>query len=140
MQGYAQKVRNFEIRKFYLIFLRQIHYHLGYCLDTLGDSTGSLDNYKKALDLDPDNEIFHFTLGNVYIRSGDMPNAIAHFEKIVELNENNLMAMSHLALCYQNIGEDVKAEKFLRLIVDKDSESASAKRNLEIFLLRTNSL
>jgi len=140
MQGYAQKVRNFEIREFYLIFLRQIHYHLGYCLDTLGDSTGSLDNYKKALDLDPDNEIFHFTLGNFYIRNGDMPNAIAHFEKIIELNDNNLVVMNRLALCYQSIGDDAKVEKFLRLIVEKDSESTSAKQNLEIFLQRTNSL
>jgi len=122
MQGYEQKVRNSEIKKFYLIFLRQIHYHLGYCLDTLGDSTGSLDHYKKALDLDPDNEIFHFTLGDFYIRNGDMPNAIAHFEKIMELNDNNLEAVSRLAFCYQSIGDDAKAEKYLRLIVDKNNE------------------
>jgi len=140
MQGYAQKVRNFEIRKFYLIFLKQIHYHLGYCLDILGDSGGSLDHYKEALDLDPDNEIFHFTLGNVYIRNGDMPNAIAHFEKIMELNDNNLVAMNHLALCYQSVGDDVKAEKYLQLIVEKDSESVSAKRNLESLLKRTSGL
>jgi len=140
MQSYEQKVRNFEIRKFYLIFLKQIHYHLGYCLDVLGDSGGSLEHYKKALDLDPDSEIFHFTLGNVYIRNGDIPNAIAHFEKVVELNDNNLEAMNYLAICYQDVGDDTKAEKFLRLIVDKDSESVSAKRNLGIFLKRTSGL
>ena len=140
MQGYAQKVRNIEIRKFYLIFLKQIHYHLGYCLGRLGDSAGSLDHYKEALDLDPNNEIFHLTLGDIYIRNGDMPSAIAHFEKILELNSNNLVAMNYLALCYQNIGDDAKAEKFLQFIVEKDNKSISAKRNLKSFLQRTNGL
>lgn len=140
MQGYAQKVKNLKIQKFYLIFLRQIHYHLGYCLSILGNSDESLDHYKMALDLDPNNEIFLFTLGNAYIRNGDMPNAIVHLEKIMDLNDSNLIAMNHLALCYQDVGNYAKAEKFLRLIAEKDSKSVSAKQNLENFLTRKHGL
>jgi tetratricopeptide (TPR) repeat protein len=140
MQGYEQKVQNFKIKQFYLIFIRQIHYHLGYCLGVLGDLNGALEHHKAALDLDPDNEIYHFAVGNIYLIKGDMPGAIAHFEKIVEVNGDNLTAMNLLALCYQQIGEDAKAEKFLRIIVEKDSGSLSAKQNLENYLKRKNSL
>ena len=140
MQGYEQKVKDFKIRKFYLIFIQQIHYHLGYCLSILGDMTGSLDHYKEALSLDPDNEIYLLSIGNSYIQNDDMLNAIMYFERITKLNEDNLIAANTLALCYQRIGKNGKAEKFLRFIVEKDSESVSAKRNLEQFLKQKNSL
>ena len=140
MQGYEQKVRDFKIKKFYLIFIQQIHYHLGYCLSILGDMKGSLDHYKEALSLDPDNEIYLFSVGNTYIQNDDMLNAIMYFEKITKLNEDNLIAANTLALCYQRIGKNGKAEKYLQLIVEKDSGSVSAKRNLEQFLKQKNSL
>jgi len=140
MSGYARSVGNANIRKFYLIFIKQINYHLGYCLGRLGDVTGSLGHYEDALKLDPKNEAFHFIIGNIYVQNNDIPNAIDHFEKVLELNKDNLVAMNTLALCYQSIGENKKAENFLRLITEKDSGSISAKQNLEKFLERNNGL
>ena len=44
------------------------------------------------------------------------------------------MVMNSLAICYQEIGNDEKAEVLLRRIVARDSQSVSAKQNLENFL------
>jgi len=140
MKGYEKNVGNAEIRKFYLMFIKQIHYHLGYCLGRLSDLTGSLDQYEKVLKMNPENEALQFFIGNIYAQKNDMPNAIAHFEKAVELNNNNLLAMNNLALCYQSIGEIKKAGKLLRLITEKDSGSVSAKNNLERFLEQNSGL
>ncbi len=134
MQGYLDKVNNEEVKGFYINFLKDIHYHLGYCLDMLGDSKGALGHFKKAVFFDGHNEIFRYTLGIAYLKIGDFPDAIIHFKKAIELNANNLMAMNSLALCYQEIGQVDEAEKLLRGIVAKDRQSTSAKQNLENFL------
>jgi len=44
--------------------------------------------------------------------------------------------MNSLAICYQEIGNNKKAEELLREIVARDSQSASAKQNLENFLAK----
>jgi len=136
MQGYARKVENKEIKRFYLGFVGGIHYHLGHCFDVLGDSAGALAQFKKALSLDLENEAFQYAVGLSYLKVNDVDNAIIHFEKTVALNENNLMAVNSLAICYQEVGADTKAERLLRAIVAKDNQSASAKQNLENFLLK----
>ena len=134
MQGYAQKTSNDRIKVFYQDFIKKIHYHLGYCYRNLDDRAASLDHYKKALELEPNNDIFQYTVGIAYLEVKDISNAVIHFEKAVDLNENNLVAMNSLAICYQETGEWAKAEKYLRLVAEKDSQSLSAKKNLENFL------
>jgi len=140
MQGYAQKVQNEKIREFYLVFVKQIQFHLGFCLGQLGDLAGALKHIKEALLLDPHNQTYHFVIGQIYAANKNMASAITHFEKIIEFNADHLLAMTMLARCYQHIGEDAKAEKYLRLIVEKDSKSVLAKQNLANFLNREKSL
>jgi len=134
MQNYLERIQDKKVEMFYLNFIREIHKHLGYCLDILGDLTGSLAHYKKALEWDPENIILQYTVGITYIKNNDFHSALSHLEKTVELDGKNLMAKNSLALCYQGIGEYGKAEILLREIVEKDSQSVSAKQNLESFL------
>jgi len=134
MQGYEQKVQKEEVKKFYKSFIKGIHYHLGYCLDILGDPEGALVEFKNALSLTPENGAVHYSVGLSYVKLDDIQNAIIHFEKSLELNEGDLVVMNSLAVCYQEVGQHTKAEQFLRTIAERDNRSISAKQNLEDFL------
>lgn len=134
MRGYEQKVREEEIKKFYRGFIKGIHYHLGYCLDILGDPEGALVEFKEALILAPENGAVYYSVGLSYLKLHDVQNAITYFEKSLELNEENLVVMNSLAVCYQEVGQQTKAEPLLRTIAEKDNQSVSAKQNLENFL------
>lgn len=136
MEGYARKVSNEKVKAFYLEFIKGIRYHMGYCLDVLGDPAGSLVQFKKALELAPGDSGIHYAVGLACLKTNDIRGAVAHFEKAVALDGNNLMAMNSLAICYQETGKDAEAERLLRVIAEKDSGSVSAKQNLENFLRR----
>lgn len=140
MKGYEQKVQKEEIRKFYTGFIKGIHYHLGYCLDILGDRKGALAEFKNALALAPKNGMAHYSVGLSYLKLGDLQNAITYFEKSLKLNKGDLMVMNSLAICYQEVGQYDKAEPLLRTITERDSQSISAKQNLEDFLKKKHSL
>lgn len=134
MQNYLAKIRNKEVEGVYTGFIKQIHYHLGYCLDILGDYAGSLEYYKKALQHDPDNIYLKYSVGFTYVKINDFQKAISYFQEILEAEDDNLVVMNSLAICYQEIGEFEKAGKLLRTIAEKDSQSVSAQKNLELFL------
>jgi tetratricopeptide (TPR) repeat protein len=139
MQDYERKVSLEKVKKFYWNFIEGIRYHLGYCLDALGDKEGALAEFKEVLRLNPENKVIHYTLGLGYLKVNDMNNAITYFEKAVELNTNDLVAMNSLAICYQEVGRDTEAERLLRTIATKDRGSVSAQENLEKFLLKMGS-
>ena len=134
MKGYEQKVQKQEVKDFYVGFIKGIHYHLGYCLDILGDHEGALVEFKNALSLTPENGAVHFSVGLSYLKLKDIQNAIAHFEKALELNKEDLVVMNSLAVCYQETGQYGKAEQLLRTIAERDYRSISARKNLEGFL------
>lgn len=134
MQGYERKVQREDVKKFYLGFIKGIRYHLGFCLDILGEDEAALSEFKEALALAPDNPAIHFSVGLSYIKQKDMVNAETHFERSLELDEGNLIVMNSLAICYKESGQYDKAEKFLREIARQDSKSVSARQNLENFL------
>jgi tetratricopeptide (TPR) repeat protein len=134
MEGYYSKVSKKEVRKFYLHFIEGIRYHLGFCLDAVGDRPGALAEFREVLRLNPENKIIDYTLGLSYLKGGDLPNATAHFEKALARNPNDLVVMNSLAICYQESGEDPKAEQLLRTIAERDRGSASAQENLKRFL------
>lgn len=133
MRRYEQKAQE-EAKKFYAGYMKGIYYHLGYCFDILGNPKEALAEFKNALSLAPENGSIQYSVGLSYLKLDDIQNAITHFEKSLELNEEDLMVMSTLAVCYQDDGRYTEAERLLRTIAERDGRSISAKRNLENFL------
>ena len=140
MQGYVDKVKNRKIETFYLRYITEINYHIGFCHDILGDKEKALVHFRNAVNLDPEDSLLNYSLGLAYLKQGDMGSAIAHFERSLALNGENLMAANSLALCYEKIGQYDKAEKLLRMVAEKDSGSVSARENLVNFLSKKNGL
>ncbi|HQP10857.1 MAG TPA: tetratricopeptide repeat protein, partial [Candidatus Omnitrophota bacterium] len=138
MQDYNLKTSKKEVKEFYLHFIKEIRYHLGTCLDALGNWEGALEEFKEVQRLDPQNRVIYYTLGLGYLKAGDINSAVGHFEKALALNPKDLMIMNSLAICYQETGENAKAEKLLRTIAEKDKASVSAQENLRAFLQKTS--
>jgi arylsulfatase A-like enzyme/Flp pilus assembly protein TadD len=83
----------------------------------------SLENYKKAIELDPEFADAYIALGVVYLRSGEFKGGIYCLNKALEIQPNSQMAVYNLGLAYLNSGDRSKAlEYFTRYLNDYGQE------------------
>lgn len=134
MQGYLDKVVFPPARKFYLDFIKEIHFDLAHCFEAKGNHEKSLNQYHQALQIDPNDASLHNNIGLNYVRAKDLDKAIQHFQQAIALNPNDLSARGNLAVCYIEQGEKRQAERILREVLTIDSEYIPARRNLEKLL------
>jgi tetratricopeptide (TPR) repeat protein len=79
----------------------------------------SLENYKKAIEFDPEFADAYIALGIVYLRSGEMKGGIYCLEKALEIQPDSQLAIYNLGLAYLNSGDQQKAlEYFTRYLND----------------------
>ncbi len=131
MQGYVSKAGDEGARTVYLGFVKGIHFDLAHCLEAAGDGEGALNEYIKALRLDPRDAILHNNAGILYLRLNNSKEAIRHFEEAVSLDKDNLTALNNLAACYLGTGRRKEAEGILKEILARDPRSAFARQHLE---------
>lgn len=131
MQGYVQKAGDEGARSVYLGFIKGIHFDLAICLEAAGDGGGALNEYIKALRLDPRDAILHNNTGILYLRLNKREEALRHFEEAVSLDKDNLTALNNLAACYLETGRRKEAEGLLKEILVRDPRSAFARGHLE---------
>lgn len=55
-----------------------------------------------ALDMSPDNDLFHFLMGNLYQKNKQIAEAEKEFLKAIQLNPNNDLANNNLGVLYYN--------------------------------------
>ncbi len=105
------------------------------------DFQGSLNTYRRALELDPNSLITHYRLGYVYTQSGNLEQAQYHLNRALEIEKDFAPALAALGYVYRRIGEKMQpgidrdqilnhAEDFLLQglktsdkLVDDDNES-----------------
>ncbi|OGX40550.1 MAG: hypothetical protein A3G91_00450 [Omnitrophica WOR_2 bacterium RIFCSPLOWO2_12_FULL_50_9] len=131
MQGYVPKAGVEGAKTVYLGFIKGIHFDLANCLEAAGDGEGALNEYIKALRLDPRDAILHNNTGILYLRLNNSKEAIRHFEEAVSLDKNNLTALNNLAACYLETGRRKEAEGLLKEILVRDPRSAFAREHLK---------
>ncbi len=79
----------------------------------------SIDLFKKALEMDPNFTLAHFSLGSMYLRKGDYKQAEIELQKTIDLDDKFLLA-------YFNLGEVYRKQKQYNLAL------ASYKKAFEI--------
>lgn len=84
---------------------------------------GSIELYRKALELSPDDKIsrrdIYYNMGNAYYMLGKYENAARSYEKAIDLNKGYQKALENLAFTYVRIGEKDKGIELLsRTAVD----------------------
>ena len=74
----------------------QTYYKNGYTYFTQGNYEMAEQNYKKAVELDPNFEDAHYWLGKVYKQTGDYSRAVEQWKKVLKINPQNPYAFSYL--------------------------------------------
>jgi len=82
----------------------------------------AIENFKKAINLNPSNFQFYYNLGLVYIKLENYDLAIENFKKSIELNSTDVDSFHNLGIAYFNKKEFEKAiniqKKVLKLCPD----------------------
>jgi tetratricopeptide (TPR) repeat protein len=77
-----------------------------------GDLKGAIDEFKRALELDPSNVNVHNSLGVCYGLQNEYETAIEEFKKVVSIDPGEYMAMFNLGLVHTLRGQPEEALKF----------------------------
>lgn len=60
------------------------------------DFEQAIEWFERAIDLDPDNAVYHFKLSITYMRSNKLEQALTHAEKALQLDDGNEQYMQHI--------------------------------------------
>jgi tetratricopeptide (TPR) repeat protein len=117
----------------------EVYYFLAQYYSALKNTEKSVDCFKKAAALQPDNVTYMETLAQIYIRQQDFAQAIPVVEKIYERDKERLDLLEMLFQLYQQVSRNDKAVEVLNRIeaIDGKSERISMAKS-EIFTRQGN--
>lgn len=89
----------------------------------------ALDNYTKALELEPNNEAALLSTARLYAKQKQYPQACEFFNKSLAVRPA-ADTYNELALAYQNQGKTTEAQSAMRKAIDLDPKSTRYRNNL----------
>jgi Flp pilus assembly protein TadD len=93
----------------------------------------AVDQFKKALALDPGNSLYHCNLAVAYGERGDVSEAFSEYQRALSLNPADLTSLLNLGYAYEQQGETEKARREWQKLVDAaplSAEADEARENL----------
>ena len=91
---------------------------------------------KKAIDIKPQNAIYHFDMGNLLIESKDFNKAISSYLRAIKLNFTSVTIYHNLAMAYEKIGDEKKAVITLKSAIKIDGTFANTYNIIGAILFR----
>jgi tetratricopeptide (TPR) repeat protein len=101
------------------------------CHRKLGNLDQALQICQRGLTRHPEYSSAHVILGKIQRERGDLPSARAAFEKVLELDAQNLLALSQLAEIDEDAGDLDAAEGRWRQVAALELDPAFAEARLE---------
>jgi arylsulfatase A-like enzyme/Tfp pilus assembly protein PilF len=98
-----------------------------------------LENFKKAIELNPYYGTAHNQLGLAYMQAGDYTEAIIHLEKALELQPDLYETLYYLGVAYMNKGNDFMAYGYFNRFKVSPTYShlkSDARAKLEEYILK----
>jgi tetratricopeptide (TPR) repeat protein len=108
--------------------------NLGIALVGKGNTEGAIAQYRKALEINPDDHEVLSNLGSALFKKGDLDQAIAQERRSLEINPHNAEARHNLGLALFNKGDLDGAIAQYRLALEIQPDLAEARRNLGVAL------
>ncbi len=102
------------------------HFKKGFEYQNQGSLDKAIEEYQKALQLNPSYTQVYTNLGAVYLGKQDYDQAILQFKKVIELNYFDKKAHYNLGLAYLRKGEVEKAQEEVEFLRSLRSEFADA--------------
>jgi protein O-GlcNAc transferase len=112
------------------------HFAAGQLAETQGNLTVALEQYARALKIEPKHEASVFRTAIVYSRMGQHPQAIATWKRYIELMKTSAAGYSNLGLAYELAGERDHAEVAYRRGIDLDPKNQPCRVNYGLMLAR----
>jgi len=106
------------------------HFNLGLLYHKSNKLSEALEEYKKALELDPLNVQAHNNLGMVYKELGRLSEAISQYQKAISINPNYEKAHHNLGMAYYLQGDWEKAVMEFMLAIDCNPKNPETYNNL----------
>lgn len=114
----------------------RLNYKMGRSNVRMFEPPVAVEDFKKAIELDPKLADAHFSLGIAYHEMEMPEQATAEFAKTAELDPNNVKAHIYLAQDYAAAGENQKVIKHLSKAAELDGSNAEVLRALGAMQLK----
>lgn len=92
------------------------HFRQGFTYQDQGELDEAIEEYKKAVELNPNHLKAHMNLGAAYMRQEKYDQAIDQFSTVVKLNYYHANAHYNLGYIYVLKGEKEKAQEELKVL------------------------
>jgi Flp pilus assembly protein TadD len=92
------------------------HFKQGFTYQDQGDLDKTIEEYNKAVELNPNHLKAHMNLGAAYMRREEYDQAIDQFSAVIKLNYYHANAHYNLGYIYTLKGEKEKAQEELKVL------------------------
>lgn len=97
-----------------------------------GDLNHSIENYKKAIELDQDYDRAHYYLGHAYDKLGESQLAISEFKKVIDLDKFDFVTYNDLGAIYEVLNENELAENYVKKSLNIKQDYGRAIYNMGV--------
>lgn len=106
-------------------------FKMGYILQTAGDSIAALTYYKKALELDPQNQYIHNSIATIYREQKEYASARLHLNRSLEIDGTNPITCYNYGNLLVDMEHFDEAQEMYKRAVELDPNFDEAKEELQ---------
>jgi superkiller protein 3 len=110
------------------------HFKLGLYYHSVGERGKAIEQFKRVVELNPNDSASHLNLGIVYGGAGRLDDALGEFEKAIELNPDNAAAQFNRGVIFMKQGRHGEAISAFEkaLILEGAGDPAAVHYNLAV--------
>ncbi len=97
--------------------------------DSIISRRQSADNLRQAVIAEPENSLYHYSLGLTYQNQGFLGNALNEFKKATRLNPKNSDALRKVAAIYESIGLRYDDKELYMNALEYSAKAAAIEQN-----------
>ena len=116
----------------------EVHLELGNVLLALNRQSEALNEYKRCLEMRPDNPVAVFNFGFALRKMGDLPGAETYYGKALELDPTFKTAALELAIVHATNGNHSEAACLLSSLLEKNPDFREARLTLAKTYIQSN--
>ena len=124
-----QKIRD-QVKKNDEEFLATRYFEIGYQKDIEKKYSEAIENYSKAIELNPEFAEAYNNRGNTYYAQGNLNQAISDYNKVIELNPISSMAYNARGNAYSSRGDISQAIADYKKALELDPNNEDARESL----------